>query len=146
MRVALVIALLLATSSFAGADTLDAIKHPYQQTVQQSGCAGGYCILLFPVITATRTLVSHTSCFIALSTGDVPSQVLIEAYGVLNPTINNVPVTSMGANAFVSGSTNFVANAETYIFFEKNTQPAIYIATNQPPAAVICNISGYYLD
>jgi hypothetical protein len=146
MRVTVIVVFLLGISRFAGADTLDAIKHPYQQTVQQSGCAGGYCILLFPVTTATRTLVSHTSCFIALSTGDFPSQVLIEAYGVSNPAINNVPVTSMGANAFVSGITNFVANAETYIFFEKSTQPAIYIATNQRPAAVTCNISGYYLD
>lgn len=144
MRFTLAVALLTGMASVAGADTLDAIKHPYQQNLTQSCNSGGNCFLLFPATTNTRTLVSHVSCFINVLIGDSPSEVVLFSSGF--PQRNDVPVSNLGTNAVVSNTSNFVVNAETYLFFEKGMQPELLIATDQPLQVAICTISGYYLE
>lgn len=144
VRLTLAIAMLLGLAKLASADTLDAIKHPYQQNLEQSCSAGGFCVLLFPITTNSRTLVSHVSCFINVLAGDYPSEVILGSNGLQSR--NDLPVTSMGTNTFVAGTSNFVVSGETYLFYEKGTQPDIYIATNQSVQAAICTISGYYLE
>jgi hypothetical protein len=145
MRTTLALALLVGIVSVAGADSLDAIKHPYQLSALATSCdLAGECDIAFPATTATRTLVTHVSCTFLLPSGGYASAVIASH----NLGFNNhdaLPVFDAGPNVFVPGE-NFAINSEVYLFIEKGVVPDVIITSNLPMQNASCKIAGYYLE
>jgi hypothetical protein len=126
-------------------DITDATWHPYQVYATANCPYGGTCEVEFPAITTTRTLVTHASCRFSMSTTYgyvVYAELNTGPVEPISGAFNNLPLFSFSSK---EGVTNFGINAETYLFFENGSVPAIVIETSGANAGgAVCTLTGYY--
>jgi len=116
----------------------DPINHPYQESTY-SNCGQDNCVLTFGTTAASETLVQHVSCSFEVQTGTVIYVALV--FDQTTGNQNYLPVSSYGS---ASGSTNYVINENTQLFFAAGGQPDVNVATNGPISLLSCTISGYH--
>ena len=128
------------------ANVQDPTRHPYQQRVfhTPNTCkADAQCVLFFPKITVSRTLIRHVSCWAGVTNGTTVQAIyLSNMVGQSNnPSMrrNYLPfsISSDGSNSY------FTVNADTYLIVEPGKQPTVTFYLSAA-AAVDCTISGYY--
>jgi hypothetical protein len=121
----------------------DPVRHPYQQTAT-GNCVTpnpNGCLVVFPAITAGRTLVLHASCSTALTDpAFVPEVFLSDSTFKIQ---SYMPVSKL---ADFDGDSYFVVSADPYTFFETGQVPTIFFdVRGNNNTNIFCTLAGYYL-
>jgi hypothetical protein len=147
--IALVASAILTSRMAAAGDAIDVKnvadpgRHPYQQTATlQCSSSPQQCLMIFPAITTTRTVILHASCWISA----VDSQ-FIFFVSVTDSTLQIPSYLPITKNADAGGGSLYTAAGDPYAFFETGQQPAVQVFATGPPSAigVNCTLTGYYI-
>jgi hypothetical protein len=135
--------MVLAADAIDVKNVADPVRHPYQQTAL-ANCVTpnpNGCVVVFPAITTSRTLVLHASCYTVLSDPVIVTEVYLS-----DITFKVKSYMSFTKIADADDDSYVVVSGDPYMFFETGQQPMIYFdAHGNNNTNVECTLGGYYL-